>query len=84
MNFLAVFEHHSLRRAVFDQNPRDRSLRTNFSARFPRRLADRIRNSAGAAAAESPRSECPVDLAHIVMQQHVRAARASECPETCR
>ena len=42
-----------------------------------RRGGNRVRHRAGAAARQSPRSERAVDLAHVVVQQHVGRARRS-------
>ena len=47
--------------------------------RAPRR--DGVRDRAGAAAREAPGAERAVDLAHVVVQQHVRRARRAHAQE---
>ena len=53
----------------------DRRLGADLGARLPRRGGDRVRDRAGAAAREAPGAERAVDLAHVVVQQHVGRAR---------
>ena len=44
-------------------------------------LGDRVRDRAGPAAREAPRAERAVDLAHVVVKQHVSGARRSHAEE---
>ena len=52
-------------------------LRADLDAGLARRGRDRLRDGAGAAARQAPRAERAVDLAHVVVEQHVGGARRS-------
>ncbi len=74
---VAILEHDADRGPVLDDDLRDARPGSDFGAGLARRAGDGVRDRAGSAAREPPRSEGPVDLAHVVMQEHVgRAGRA--------
>ena len=87
VNFVAVGEDDAFGFAVFDNDFRDGGLRANFDSGFAGRVADGVRDCAGAAARESPGAECAVDLSHVVMEQNVggaRRAHAEKCADDAR
>ena len=47
---------------------------SNLTAVFLNRAGDGVRNSAHAAARETPRADAAIDVAHDVVQQDVRRA----------
>ena len=57
------------------------SVGTDLDAKRARGAGDRRRDTAGAVLREAPGAECAVDLAHVVMQQHVRRARRTRSQE---
>ena len=74
---VAILEHDADRGPVLDDDLRDARPGADFGAGLARRAGDGVRDRAGPAAREPPRSERAVDLAHVVMQEHVgRAGRA--------
>ena len=74
-DFVAVVEDDAGRAPVAGEDSADGRLRANLDTRLARRGRNGIRDRAGAPLGESPRSERPVDFAHVVMEQHVRRAR---------
>ena len=75
LELVAVGEHDAGGPAVLRQDARHRRLGADLGAGLARRGGDRIRDRAGAAARQPPRPERAVDLAHVVVEQHVRRAR---------
>ena len=71
---VAAGRRYADRLAVFDQDLRNRYLGLDFDASFARRVGDGVGDRAGAAARETPGAKCAVDLAHVVVQQHVGGA----------
>ena len=78
---VAVLEHDADRGAVLDDDLRDRRLGADLDARLARGAGDRFGDRAGAAARQAPRAERAVDLAHVVVQQHVGGARRAHAEE---
>ena len=56
-------------------------LGADLDAGLARRVGDRVGDRARAAAREAPRAEGAVDLAHVVVQQHVGRARRAHAEE---
>ena len=61
--------------AVAHQHALDRRVGDDLAAVRLERRRDRLRHRAHAAASEAPGADRAVDVAHVVMQQHVRRAR---------
>src|SRR5579863_7756259 len=74
LQLIAVGEHDSRRAALLDQDFRDRRLSANLDVGLAGRVRNGVRDGAGAAARESPGAEGAVNLAHVVVQQHVGGA----------
>ena len=66
--FLAGFQDDAGGTSIFHENSIDWGLRSNLDPGFAGGRADRIGNCAGAAAAETPRTERAVNFSHVVMQ----------------
>ena len=81
VELVAVLEHDAGGPAVLRENLRDRALGANLRAEAAGRVADGVRDRAGAAARQAPRAERAVDLAHVVVQQHVGRTRRSHAEE---
>ncbi len=87
IDFVAVGEHDAFGFAVFHDDFRDGGLGANFCASFAGRVADGVGNCTGAAARESPGSECAVDFSHVVVEQNIGGAgraHAEERPDNSR
>ena len=76
-DLVAVLQDHAGGAAVLGEDAADRRFGANLDAVLARGGGNRVRHRAGAAAGQSPRSERAVDLAHVVVQQHVGRARRS-------
>ncbi len=68
---VAVFEHDTTRLAVGHEDLVDGAARLDLDPQRLRGPRDRHRNPAGAALLQTPRPKCTVDLAHVVVQQHI-------------
>ena len=68
---VAVVEHDADRGRVLDDDLRDARVRADLGAGFARGAGDGVGDRAGPSARESPRPERTIDLAHVVMEQHV-------------
>ena len=79
--FVAVPQHHSRGASVLDQHLRDGRVGADLDPRLPGGGGDRERNGAGAAPGKAPRAERAVDLAHVVVQQHVGRTRRAHAEE---
>ena len=84
LDLLAGLEHDAGGPAAAHDDARHRRLGADLGAQRAGRRGDRLADAAGAAARDAPRAERAVDLAHVVVQQDVRRARASGRPGTCR
>ena len=76
-DLVAGLQHDAARFVVLDQNSLDGRVRSNLGACLARRIRDGVRDRAGAAATQAPRSERAVNLAHVMVEQHVGGARRS-------
>ncbi len=77
-DLLAVFQRDSLCLSVPDHDPVDPGLGTQLAPGRLESTGDGLRYRSHAAAGEPPRADVAVDLAHVVMQQHVgRAGRVN-------
>ena len=76
MDLLAGFERHADGPAALDDDVGDGRLRADLGAQRAGGVADRVADPAGPALGDAPRTECPVDLAHVVMEQDVGRAGA--------
>ena len=56
-------------------------LRLDLDSELARRIGDGVGDRAGAAAGKAPGAEGAVDLAHVVVQQHVGGARRAHAEE---
>ena len=84
INLIAIGQRNSNGPAILHDDLRHRRLFANFYSSLNCGFGDGVRNSAGAAAGESPGAECAVDFSHIVVQQNVCRARTSARRETSR
>ena len=73
-DLVAVLQDDAVRLVAADEDSLDLRLRADLDTGGARRAGDRIRDRSGAAARQSPGAERAVDLAHVVMEQHVRRA----------
>ena len=73
-NLLAVLEPDAHRAIAREEHLLDGGPGPDLDARFACGRGDGRRDGAGAAARQSPGSEFAVDLAHVVVQQHVGRA----------
>ena len=81
LDLLAGLEHDAGRAAVADRDAGDRRLGPDLRAERCGRARDRLADAARAAARDAPGAERAVDLAHVVVQQHVRRARRADALE---
>ena len=79
--FVPVGKGHPGCPPVPHQHPCDRSARADLGPRLAGRGRDRLRHGSGAALREAPRPEVPVDLPHVVVEQHVRGPRRTRPEE---
>ena len=83
-DLVPVAEHHAGRPAALDPHALDGRLGDDLGPVGECRLRARPAHPAGAALGEAPGTKRAVDLAHVVVQQHVGGARrshAEECPD---
>ena len=73
-DLVAVLEDDAAHAAVLHEHALDRRVRANLGAERARRRRDGLADRARSALLKPPRSKRAVDLAHVVMQQHVRRA----------
>ena len=72
LDLLAALEDDARSRGRRGRDARDRRLGADLGAERLRRAGDRVRHAAGAALRDAPGAERAVDLAHVVVEQHVR------------
>ncbi len=80
-DLVPVLEGHTHSLAVLHDDLGDAGLRANVGAEAPRGPRDRLAYAAGPAPGEPPSAHGAVDLAQIVVQQHVRCAGGSGAEE---
>ncbi len=77
VDFLTALQCNAGRLAVLDDHLLDAGLGADLGTQLSGRRSDRFAHRTGAAFGEPPGPEHTVDLAHVVVQQHVgRAGRA--------
>ena len=85
VDLLAVRERDAGGAAALHENLAHRRARCGSCRRSPRSEApSALRDRAHAAARESPGADRVVDVAHVVMQQHVGGARRARPQAPCR
>ena len=81
LELLAGFEDDAGRAPAPGADVGDRRFRADLHAIRPRCTGDRVRDAARAALRDAPGAEGAVDLAHVVVEEHVRRARALDALE---
>ncbi len=82
LNLFARGEHDAVSAAVFDQHLVDRRLGSDLRAMMARRLGDDSADRAHAATGETPGAKRAVELAHVMMQQHIGGSRRARSHES--
>ena len=81
---VAVGQRDTGRATAFDYDLLHGRVRAHFDAKCLRRTRDCRRHATGSILGKTPGAERTVDLAHVVMEQHVRRSRrtrAEECAD---
>ena len=74
LDLLAILEGDARRATVLDDDPGDRRLHPDLRAERAGSAADRVGDAAGPALRDAPGPEGAVDLAHVVVKEHVGRA----------
>src|SRR5882724_11502497 len=86
-DFFAGLQHDSGGAPIFHQDAVYGSLSANLDAGLASGGSDRVRDSTGTSAAETPGTKCAVNLAHVMVKQNIRGARrpnAQKSPDDSR
>ncbi len=81
LDLLAARQRHPRDASAAHDHPLHRRAGSDLSALRPRRARDGLADRAGPALLEPPRAKRPVDLAHVVVKEHVRRARRARAQE---
>src|SRR5687767_3149379 len=71
---VAVLQRDTNSAVAGEQHPLHRRIGPYLGAKRFRGARDRVRDRAGAPLLKAPGAECSIDLAHVMVQQHVRGA----------
>ncbi len=84
VQFIAVLQRDSNGAPPFDKHLLHAGVHPDLHSQGSSRTGNCSAYPARAALCEAPGAECAVNLAHVMMQQHIRGARASAGPGKCR